>query len=145
MRALRRDQCGQALVETALSMLVVAAVFAWTFELCMLVYTCAVLHGAAREGVRYATLHGSDRYTCDVSSASCGQSSDSEVVSVVQRYAALSLHNMSGMDVRILYPEVTGANAASLVSVELTYTYVPYLKLTGLDTTLHLSASGRIL
>ena len=54
------SQRGQTLIEFAFSFLMVVFIVFWTFELVMAVYTYAVLSDAAKEGVRYAIVHGSD-------------------------------------------------------------------------------------
>lgn len=59
---------GAAIVETALSMLILLSVVFGLIEICLALYTYHYVSDAAREGSRYAIVHGS---TCTVSGASC--------------------------------------------------------------------------
>ena len=55
---------GQASFEMVVSLMVVMSLMFWLFELSMFTYTCSVLNDAAQEGVRYATMHGTDSSVC---------------------------------------------------------------------------------
>jgi Flp pilus assembly protein TadG len=56
------------MVETALSMFILFSVMFGLIELCLALYTFHYVSDAAREGSRYAIVHGS---TCSVSGVSC--------------------------------------------------------------------------
>ena len=53
------------------------------FEFCMTIYTYSVLNNAAREGVRYAIVHGSDNASCSGPRPAVATATGSNVTSVV--------------------------------------------------------------
>ncbi|HEV2494256.1 MAG TPA: TadE family protein [Terriglobia bacterium] len=119
-RLFGRDD-GQGQIEFVLSILTIMFTIFWTWEVVLAVYTYNVLSDAAKEGVRYAIVHGSNNQYCSGPLAgsvndgngqcvntgtapqiptppSCGMSaalgtdtSAANVQSVVKCYAALSL------------------------------------------------------
>jgi Flp pilus assembly protein TadG len=135
---------GSLVVETALSLLVVIPMVFWMFEMCMLTYTYSVLGDAARQGVRYAIVHGTDSGNCSGPSTGCADSSAANVKSVVTSAAASSFHDLSKMTVQVSYPDLA-SNPLSRVNVTINYTYVPYIKLPGIANSVQLSAQGRII
>ena len=141
-QAARKDE-GSLVVETALALLVVVPIVFWLFELCMLVYTYSVLGDAARQGVRYAIVHGTDSTNCSGPSSGCGDSTGSNVSSVVKNAAAYSFHNLSNMSVQVTYPD-SSSTPSSRIAVAIDYNYVPYVNLPGIATRLQLQAQGRI-
>lgn len=132
------------LLEFSLSVWTLFLVAFLIFEFCMLVYTYSVLGDAAREGVRYAIVHGTDSTTCSGPSTGCGDTAGSNVTSVVNGYAAVSFHDTSGMTVTPSWPDGT-STPSSRVVVTISYPYVPYLYLPGFNApTMHITAEGRI-
>jgi hypothetical protein len=117
-----------SLIESALTFGLVITVIFFSWEFCMLIYTYTVLADAANEGVRYAMVHSSD---------SAG------TAAVVRTYAAYSLHDVSGMDVSVTYPDGSSSPPAR-VAVKITYTYIPYLE-TVVTPKLTTFAEGRLL
>ena len=143
-RRLRHGEDGSLMVETALALLVVLPMVFSLFEICMLTYTYSVLGDAARQGVRYAIVHGTDSAVCSGPSTGCGDSAGANVISIVQKAAAYSFHNISGMTVQVTYPDASSSPPAR-VAVAITYTYVPYIQLPGIVQNIHTSAQGRII
>jgi Flp pilus assembly protein TadG len=139
-----RSEDGSLVVETALSLLVVMPMVFWLFEMCMLTYTYSVLGDAARQGVRYAIVHGTDSGNCSGPSSGCGDTSAANVKSVVNAAAAYSFHDLTRMTVQVTYPDLA-SNPPSRVNVTINYTYVPYIKLPGIADSVQLSAQGRII
>ena len=135
---------GSLVVETALSLLVVIPMVFWMFEMCMLTYTYSVLGDAARQGVRYAIVHGTDSGNCSGPSLGCADSLAANVKSVVTTAAASSFHDLSQMTVQVTYPDLV-STPPSRVNVTINYTYVPYIKLPGIADSIQLSAQGRII
>lgn len=139
------EERGQAQVEFALSIMVVLLVVFFAWELLMALYTASVLADAAKEGVRYAIVHGSNSSLCSGPNPSNPCASDpaaAEVVNVVKTYARASLHDISAIDVNVSYPD--GSNdPPNRVSVVITYSYVPYIKVP-FTPTLRTKAAGRI-
>jgi Flp pilus assembly protein TadG len=138
------EQSGSALLEFTLAVWLLLLTVFLIFEFCMMVYTYSVLGDAAREGVRYAVVHGTDNSACSGPSSGCGDSSGSNVTAVVNGYAAVSFHNTSAMTVTPSWPDGT-STPSSRVLVTITYPYIPYLNL-GIFTapTMTIVAEGRI-
>jgi hypothetical protein len=135
---------GQASLEMIVSLMVVMSLMFWLFELSMFTYTCSVLNSATREGVRYATLHGTDSSACSGPDTACpDQSPYSNVQAVVTSAASVSLHNLSAMTVTVAYSNNTAA-AGNPVTVKVAYTYVPYVSLPGLLDSVTFSSQGQI-
>jgi Flp pilus assembly protein TadG len=140
-----RGEDGQSMVETALSLILAFSMAFLVFEASMLAYTYSVLNNAAREGVRYAIVHGTDSSSCSGPSTGCGDSTAANVKAVVNAYAATSFHDISGMQVTVSYPDATQSKPMSLVVVNVTYKFGPYFNLFSVNSTLNLSSEGRIL
>jgi len=139
-----REQ-GQATFEILISLTVALSLFFWLFELCLFTYTCSVLNEAAQEGVRYAIVHGSNSSICSGPDSACtNQSPYSNVQTVVTTAASASLHNISAMTVAVNYPNNT-ASAGNPVTVQVAYTYIPYLNLPGLANKVTFTSQGQIL
>lgn len=147
--ALRED--GQSLVEMALSLLLTVGLSLFVFEFSLLAYTYAVMNNAAREGVRYAIVHGTNNTACsgpggigpNATTVTCGDSTGANVVSKVTTYAAASLHTLPSADVAVNYLDSSSA-APARVQVMVTYPYVPFINYPGTAPTMTLIAQGRI-
>jgi hypothetical protein len=139
-----REEQGSILLEFSLSIWTLFLVTFLIFEFCMTVYTYSVLGNAAREGVRYAIVHGSDSSVCSGPGPGCSDSSGSNVTNVVTGYAVLSFHDLSGMTVTPSWPD--GASTpSSRVLVTISYPYVSYLTVPGFSPpAMHVTAEGRI-
>lgn len=135
---------GGSLPEFAFSALTLILVVFAVFEFSMLLYTYTVLGEAAREGIRYAVVHGTDSATCSGPSTGCGDSTGNNIKSVVTNYAAESFHDTSAMVVTPSWPD-SSSQPGQRVRVQITYTYIPYITIPGNVTpTMSLSAEGRI-
>src|SRR5436309_7832870 len=107
-----RRQRGQALLETALMIIVIFMVVFFVFELGWLMYTYSVLADAANEGVRYAIVHsGAD---------------PAGTQTKVQTFAAASMHDVSAISIAVTAPDGS-YTPPNRVRVTLTYAYVPFL------------------
>lgn len=154
-----RNDRGQALVEFVLSILMVLILIFGIWELVMMVYTYTVIADAAKEGVRFAIVHGCDSTECYGPGActnligGSAPTCDATAAGVVDRvkfFAARSLHDISAIDVQVLYgPTDTylgGPNTSmpgSPVKVIVQYPYVPMIGL-GWRPLIHASATGSI-
>jgi TadE-like protein len=137
-------ESGQAIVETAISLVLTITLAFWLFELSMMAYTCIVLNDAVHEGVRYATLHGTDSSACSGPDATCTDHSPyPNVQGTVRGFTDYSLHNMTGMNIKVNYPDST-AKPGSRVTVVIEYTYAPYINFPGLKAFLTFNSLGRI-
>lgn len=133
------------MLEMVVSLMVVMSLVFWLFELCMFTYTCSVLNDAAREGVRYAIVHGTHSTICSGPDSSCtDQSPYANVKAAVTSAASASMHDLSQMTVTVSYANATAA-LGNPVSVSLVYTYVPFVVLPGLQNKVTFSSQGMIL
>lgn len=138
-----REEHGSALLEFSLSAWTLLLVVFLIFEFCMLVYTYSVLGDAAREGVRYAVVHGTRSGSCSGPSLGC-DSSGSNVIAVAKGYAAVSFHDTAAMVISPAWPDGK-STPGSRVTVTITYPYISYLKLPGFHSpTMTIKAEGRI-
>ena len=161
-----RSSKGQATVEFALTILFVMVLIVGSLELITLIYTYTVLADAAKEGVRYAIVHGSRNSqpsgptcpcvdidgpaapvatastSCSAVGAGCGTG-----YGVVKTYARYSLHNPAAMTVTVTYPDAGNppANQApNRVRVVVTYVYQPFFGLGWPSVTVNAASEGRI-
>jgi len=116
------------------------------WELIMVVHTMNVLSDAAKEGVRYAIVHGGGNMNCSGPSPpeTCTNPDPAadKVVAVVKDWARYSFHDISAMGVTVTYPDGT-TEAPSRVRVEVAYDFVPYTALP-IRPQLRAAAEGRI-
>lgn len=139
-----RDESGGTLIEFALSVLSLVTVTLAIFEFCMLIYTYDTLGDAARQGVRYAVVHGTDNATCSGPSSGCGDTTGANIITVVKNDAAASFHNLGVITVTPSWPD-SSSQPGSRVKVHITYNYIPYVILPGgVSPTMSLTAEGRI-
>jgi Flp pilus assembly protein TadG len=138
---LGRDTGGSALIETALALLVAIPLLFAVFEICMFTYTLSVLGDAARVGVRYAIVHGSDSTICSGPSTGCSDQSGANVVTTVQNYAAHLVNTPGGLTVTVSYPD-NSSGPQSRVGVSVTYRYSPFFQNTGSSTLIPMYATG---
>ncbi len=143
-RGIVSEQCGSMLIEFALSVWTLFLLTFLIFEFCMTIYTYSVLGNAAREGVRYAIVHGTDSSSCSGPSSGCGDTTGSNISTVVRGFAAVSFHDISGMTVTPSWPDGT-STPASRIKVTINYPYVAYMSLPGfVAPTMQITAEGRI-
>jgi len=143
-RASFADDSGSALLEFALSVWMMLWVTFLIFEFCMLVYTYSVLANAAREGVRYAVVHGTTNTSCSGPSNGCGDASGGNVIAVVRGYAALSFHDLRAMTVSPSWPDGKSTPGSRIV-VTVSYPYISYLQLPGfVSPNMTINAESRI-
>jgi Flp pilus assembly protein TadG len=122
-------QSGQALIETALMIVVIITVVFSVFELSWLMYTYSVLADAANEGVRYAIVHsGAD---------------PAGTQAKVKAFASTSLHDVSTISVSVTPPDGT-YTPPNRVRVSVTYAYIPFLPQFITAPTMHSFAEGRM-
>lgn len=139
-----RDERGSMLIEFALSIWTLLLLTLLIFEFSMAVYTYSVLGNAAREGVRYAIVHGSDSAACSGPGSGCSDASGNNVSAVVKSYARVSFHDISGITVTPSWPDGT-SSPSSRVLVSISYPYIPYLTLPGFAPPyMEITAEGRI-
>jgi Flp pilus assembly protein TadG len=129
-RKFRSCQSGQAMVEFMLSTIFLVFLVVAILEVAAFIYTYSVLANAAKEGVRYAIVHGANSANASGLSGTSGAShcttaSTNAVVSQVRSFAAFSLHKTSTVTVNVCYP-ANNDKLSSLVQVTVSYPYQPF-------------------
>ena len=138
---MRTRERGQAAVEFALVILFVIFLFLGMLEMIFLMYTYNALTGSAKEGVRYAIVHGSGNTT--PSGPGTSDPKGNQVVLWVNRFTALSMQGQ-GISVNVQYPDGC-PNPGCLVTVAITRPYRPFFGLGWPSVTINAAANGRIM
>jgi Flp pilus assembly protein TadG len=136
----RKERCrGSAQIEFALTFPTILFVLFWTIEFALLLNTYIVMSEAAKEGARYAVVHGSD-----YSGSTCP---DNTTAKRVKDYLQYTLGSMGGMTVCVSYPDGSPSGTAlARVNITVSYTYVPFLFSKGwTPPKITASAAGRII
>jgi Flp pilus assembly protein TadG len=128
---------GQGSIEFALTIGFLVILLVSMLEMSIFLYNYAVLTDAAKEGVRYAIVHGASG-----TNPSSGGSAQG-VVNTVKAYAAASLHSTSGMVVNVTY--ATDNNPGSEVEVKVSYVYQPLFLTNWAAITISANSAGRIM
>jgi len=153
---------GQATIEFALVIIMLFLAVVSILELIIFVHTYNVLADSAKEGVRYAIVHGANNSyhvgpTCpcakvDGPPASSGAAAEdpTNTYGVVKTYAQYSLHDTTSMTVTVTYPDaatpVKPSNATpNRVKVTVSYPYQWFLGLGWAAIQVNASAEGRIM
>jgi len=145
---------GQASVEFLLSAVFLMTLILWAVQLVVAIYTYVILAEAAKEGVRYAIVHGSDissssgptsgsACTPDATTALCSCTSDDSNVSSVEDAVINYASYLDRSNINVCY--LDGKNAApSRVQVTVSYPLSSMFTLGWTPPTIHASAVGRI-
>lgn len=135
------------MIEFALALLFALAMIFWVVDFSMYIYTYNVLAEAAKEGVRYAIVHGcgtTPTICSGTCSPACSDANGSNVSAQVTNWAQLSFHDISQMRVGVAYPDGSAA-APSRVQVNVQYSYKSYFALGFTPLPIYATAEGRIL
>ena|SRR3989442_598144 len=151
----RHSEKGQALVEFALTLVFIMVFILSIIELIMFIYTYNVVADSAKEGVRYAIVHGADMASAQQVGPTCPcPAIDGDPgTGVVKTAAQLSFRNVSGtaMTVNVDYnPDNANPGgkvcnkAPCLVRVRVTYPYHWFFGLGWSTVNVYANAEGRI-
>jgi len=150
---------GQALVEFALVSVFLMIVLLVMIEMILLMHTYNVLAEAAKEGVRYAIVHGANNTIPSGPTCPCadldgppappgttpGYGSGFGVVKTLSQY---SLHNIAGMTVTATYPDTAlppANKTPNRVKIVIAYPLRPLFGLGWPTVTVYAAAEGRII
>jgi len=147
---------GQALVEFALTILFVFLLFVGMLEMIFLMYAYNTLADAAKEGVRYAIVHGIGNTNCSgpgttgPPAVACPDTTGANVKTVVTNFGGLSMQGISASNVTVDYNPNSANGAACnvpgcIVEVTVNKTYQPFFGLGWPSVTLYAKADGRIM
>ncbi len=115
------DTRGQALVEFGFVAFLLTMVIFGVVEMCRMLLVYTTVANAARAGVRYAIVHGSDSSV-----------STSQVQTVVNGYLGVGTVNTANATVTVTYPDPAGASPSGCTSpgchitVAVSYPYDPF-------------------
>jgi Flp pilus assembly protein TadG len=143
-----KNEAGQASVEFALTIVFLVLLIFGIIEMVMMLYTYNVLADSAKEGVRYAVVHGNLNASPSGPSCPCSAIDGAPGTGLVKTYAQYSLHDTSTMTVTVTYPDTANppANQApNRVRVEVSYPYQPFFGLGWPTVTVRAAAEGRIM
>jgi Flp pilus assembly protein TadG len=155
----RNSARGQAAVEFALVIVLLMALVLSMIELILLMHTYNTVANAAKEGVRYAIVHGSQNSTPSTQGSTAdidGPAAPPGTMpgygsgyGVVKTYAQYSLHDMTGITVTVAYPDnvpVAKANQSpNRIQVTVAYPFHPFFNLGWPTVTVYSAAEGRIM
>src|SRR5262245_12534642 len=129
----QQRQRGTSAVEFVLMISFVLIMVFFAFDLMMFVYSYSVLADAAKEGVRYAVVHGcgTDSTTCSgLCTPACADAAGDNVSNKVKDFAKLTFHNTSAMTVNVNYLDGGGSAASpNRVRIVIQYPYASYFAL----------------
>jgi Flp pilus assembly protein TadG len=143
LRELVVDECAAIMIETTLSFMILMTLVLGIIECSMMAYTYSVMEDAAREGVRYASIHGTDSSSCEGPSSGCDAAA-ANVITDVKNYASTFTSGLNGMTVTVTYPDGV-STGASRVSVSISNTYQPIFRIPEIARPMQVSSTGRIL
>ncbi len=142
-RKVMADESGTSILEFALSAVILFMTMLGIMEISLALYTYHMTPEAAREGTRYAMVHGNK---CTVSGASCTVTA-SQIQSYVQSlgFPAISPQNMTVTTTWSAYPagnsctpNANCANPGNLVTVNVAYAFpltIPFVPASQLNMT----------
>jgi hypothetical protein len=157
--ASRRDR-GQATIEFALVFILLMVMVFSILEVVMFMHTYNVLADSAKEGVRYAIVHGFNNTQPSGPGASLdidGPAAPPGTIpgygsgyGVVRTFAQYSLHDVSGtnLTVTVTYPggdAIPANKTPNRVQVVVGYPYKPFLGMGWPNITVNAAAEGRIM
>jgi len=142
------NQVGQSTIEFALTIIFVMVVLFGAVEMIVAIYTYNVLADAAKEGVRYAIVHGTGVGAPNCSGpggggVTCTDSNGANIKTVVNNYTQVSFHSSAAMVVTPTFPDSSSV-APSRVRVTISYVYQPFTNLGWPHMTVNAAAEGRI-
>ena len=153
----KHPQAGQAMVEFMLVTVFLLILFVSILQMILLLHAYNTLADAAKEGIRYAVVHGTGNTNCvgpGLPSATppvtCSGSPYVSVQTVVTNFAGVSFQSVSTGNVTVDY-NPNGANGSAcnvpgcLVRVTVSYPYQPLFGLSWPSVTLNAAADGRIM
>jgi Flp pilus assembly protein TadG len=150
-RPVQHGEKGQAAVEFALTVVFLMLLIVGFVELIMMLHTYNVVADAAKEGVRYAIVHGAANTGGSGPTCPCAAIDGAAGTGVVKTYAQYSLHDTTAMTVTVSYNPGgnNGAKACNLspclVRVAVSYPYQPFFGLGWPIVNVNAAAQGRII
>jgi len=146
----RTAERGQSSIEFALMAIFILLLIVGFIEIVLFLHTYNVLADSAKEGIRYAIVHGTDNTSASGPTCPCSAIDGAPGTGVVKTYAQYSLHDTTNMTVTVDYNpnSANGTKACNkalcLVRVTVSYLYQPFFGLGWPTVTVNAAADGRI-
>ena len=118
-RSSRHGEDGQSLVELAFALPILMAFIFGLMQVCLLFYAWEMISECAREGSRYAIVHGP---TCETAGGVSCEATASQVSSYVSGIGYPNLGNGT-MSVSTTFPNGESLNQPAVVTVTYTFPY----------------------
>jgi Flp pilus assembly protein TadG len=132
---------GQSLVEFSLTAFLISVTMLFVLEVGRMLLVYTAIADAAREGVRYAIVHGSSRATGSGQSNASGPSANpAQVVTVIDDFAGTGPLTISRLVISVTYPGSSNAPGQA-VNVSVVYPYDPFI--TYFPATLRLGSASQ--
>jgi Flp pilus assembly protein TadG len=132
---------GQTLLEFSVSAFLTAMVLLFVVETGRMLLVYAAVANAAREGVRYAMVHGSSRATGSAQDDASGPSGNpAQVLTVIHNFAGIAPLTIGLLVVNVTYPGSSNAPGQT-VNVSVVYPYNPLI--TYFPSTIRLGSSSQ--
>lgn len=153
IRPVKPEQ-GQAMVEFMLVIIFIFVLFISMIQMILLMHAYNTLADSAKEGVRYAIVHGTQNSNCSGpnSSTICTtpDTTGANVQTAVTNFAGLSFQNVTSAEVQVVWgPKVAGGGACNdpgcSVTVTVSHTYLPFFGFSWPAFPLNAAAQGRIM
>lgn len=138
-RKIRRrigNERGQAIIEVALALPIIAAFTLMMIEICLAFYSYCMISESAREGTRYAIVRGA---SCQTASGASCTASATTINNVVANLGWPNLGN-GKLSANTSYPDLN-ENTGSRVQVVVSYTF-PYNIPFAPKGTIHMSSTS---
>ena len=117
---------GQGIVEFSVVIVIALFLLFTVIEVSRMVLVYTTIANAARAGVRYACVHGSDRTGTGVTGPSGPASNPTQVVAVVTNFAGTGPLNKNILIVTVTYPGASNAPGQNVI-VKVVYPYDPWV------------------
>jgi Flp pilus assembly protein TadG len=129
-----REDRGSSLIEFALISFMFIMLLVGVIEMGRMVLVYTTIANAARAGARYAIVHGGDRTGTGATGVDAASGPGSpctcpQIQTVVKNFASGGLLDTTKLTVTVNYPN--GNTAGSFVTVQVAYTYDPFVKYFG--------------
>jgi Flp pilus assembly protein TadG len=132
---------GQSLVEFSLTAFLTSVTMLFVLEVGRMLLVYTAIADAAREGVRYAIVHGSSRATGSAQNDASGPSANpAQVVTVIDNFAGTGPLTISRLVISVTYPGSSNAPGQA-VNVSVIYPYDPFI--TYFPATLRLGSASQ--
>ena len=139
--AKNKRRSGQTLVEFSVVAFMTTAMLLFVVEMGRMLLIYAAVANAAREGVRYAIVHGSTRAVGSAQNDASGPSSNpAQVLTVIDNFAGTAPLTTSLLVINVTYPGASNA-PGQIVNVSVVYPYNPLI--TYFPATLRLGSASQ--